>query len=542
MEDHEIIDMFFARQETAITETRLKYNSRLFRTAKNILHSNEDAEECVSDALLKTWDAIPPNRPEKLGAYITKIARNLALNRWEARNTAKRGGGEVNLLLSELEDCIPSGSKPDEVYEATLVTEAINVFLENTAKTARNTFVLRYFHGESIQSISDRFQVSESKVKKQYHSKMGNASNEIFAQFLTRIFLEIPNCKICEFSKLKALIAPNFKNFRNFFTAKFLSGFVAPANTFDNVKGSFPIGFKIWDTKGDKHLTNVSVSVYGSDGGYIGQKKYYDGTDSKYINDWYKNYYDKKGSEIGILNTRGNDFQNQNYIYFSTENNHNHTSIISANNLLQACIYLTVRKIIPANWLNDRDQFFHPNKDWEKDNLFQTDCFVFALFHNSNNISIKHGINHWIPFTEKEVNAHTRFESNFMTNFIAGKVKKENNGVLNFSEKNTRTTSDVKGNSTKNIALMFSERAKLVFEAGKTLWKYYHSLPNCNINASFYDIRDHFQGRDDKGRMKNTSNDDEYNRLMSDLRLEMKYLAKQIEPKIYKYAFLKGKV
>jgi hypothetical protein len=91
-----------------------------------------------------------------------------------------------------------------------------------------------------------------------------------------------------------------------------------------------------------------------------------------------------------------------------------------------------------------------------------------------------------------------------------------------------------------NKALQFSDRAKEVFNAGRELWKYYHSQPNCNVNASFYDIREHFQGRDDKGRMKSSSVDERYNKLLADLRLEMKFLAKHIEPKIYKYGFLKG--
>jgi len=165
MEDCMILDMFFGRQETAIDETRRKYGKRLFRVSKNILHSNEDADECVNDTLLKAWEAIPPNRPAMLGAFLVKITRNLSINKWEAKSAAKRGGGETNLLLSELEECIASQSSPEEEYEASLVTEAINTFLNTLDKTARVAFVLRYFHGESIRAISERFEVSESKVK-----------------------------------------------------------------------------------------------------------------------------------------------------------------------------------------------------------------------------------------------------------------------------------------------------------------------------------------------------------------------------------------
>lgn len=165
MEDEAIIELFYERKETAIDETKGKYGRRLYRIARNILQSNEDAEECVNDALLKAWEAIPPSRPEKFGAYMAKITRNLAINKWEAKSAAKRGGGEVNLLLSELEDCIASAANLEETYEASLVTEAINSFLGASEKAARLAFVLRYFHGESILSISQNFQMSESKVK-----------------------------------------------------------------------------------------------------------------------------------------------------------------------------------------------------------------------------------------------------------------------------------------------------------------------------------------------------------------------------------------
>ena len=165
VDDEVILEMFFKRQETAIAVTRRKYGQRLHRTAMNILRSNEDAEECVNDTLLKAWEAIPPERPTKLGAFLAKIARNLSINKWEARGAAKRGGGEANLLLSELEECIPSQGGPEEEYEAALVTGAINSFLAAMEQTARVAFVLRYFHGESIRAIGERFQMSESKVK-----------------------------------------------------------------------------------------------------------------------------------------------------------------------------------------------------------------------------------------------------------------------------------------------------------------------------------------------------------------------------------------
>ena len=166
MEDNVIIEMFFDRKEDAINEARQKYGNRLFKISKNILHSTEDAEECVNDTLLKAWDVIPPNRPTMLGAFLAKIARNLSINKWEAGRAAKRGGGEANLLLGELADCVPSqDGRPETEYEASLVTQSINEFLALSDKQTRVAFVLRYFHGESIRDISERFKVSESKTK-----------------------------------------------------------------------------------------------------------------------------------------------------------------------------------------------------------------------------------------------------------------------------------------------------------------------------------------------------------------------------------------
>jgi RNA polymerase sigma-70 factor (ECF subfamily) len=119
----------------------------------------------VNDTLLKAWDVIPPSRPEVFGAFLVKITRNLSINRWTAKSAAKRGGGEIPLLLSELTDCIPSLSGPEQEYEASHITETINSFLEGIDKTARVIFILRYFHGESINTISERFKMSESKTK-----------------------------------------------------------------------------------------------------------------------------------------------------------------------------------------------------------------------------------------------------------------------------------------------------------------------------------------------------------------------------------------
>ena len=167
MDDNEILDLFFARQEDALDNTKRKYGQRLLRTAMNILHNLQDAEECVSDTLLKAWQVIPPNRPNMFGAFLAKISRNLAINKWKSKSAARRGSGETALMLSELEDCIPSPTAaiPETAHEANEVTAAINDCLNSMDQAARVAFVLRYFHGESIASICARFNMTESKAK-----------------------------------------------------------------------------------------------------------------------------------------------------------------------------------------------------------------------------------------------------------------------------------------------------------------------------------------------------------------------------------------
>jgi len=166
LDDKAIVDLFFSRDETAVSCAKEKFGGRLYKTAFNILHSKEDAEECVSDTLMKAWTSIPPTRPDMLGAYLAKITRNLCLNKYNANRAAKRGGGEYAIALGELEDTLTKpADRPEAAHEAKTITAAINVFLTTLNKPARVAFVLRYFHGDSVADICQRFDMSESKVK-----------------------------------------------------------------------------------------------------------------------------------------------------------------------------------------------------------------------------------------------------------------------------------------------------------------------------------------------------------------------------------------
>ena len=327
---------------------------------------------------------------------------------------------------------------------------------------------------------------------------------------------------------MKILQSSNFSDFRNFFRAKLEKFFLVPADTFDNVKGQFPIGFFIWDAAKKEIFKEEVGDIYNKNEIHIGTKTIFTYDNYKYINNWYSKFYDNKGSEIGVMNTRGNDFQNQNYIRVSSDNNFNHTNIITVNNLIESSIYYTVRHCIEANWLNDRDQFLYPNSGWEKDREFQNDCLAYTLFNN--NIQSKYGTNNWIPFTEYEVGARDKFDSNFMTNFIAGKTEQSIVAEPSLFDKSK---------PARTMPLKFSTEAKNVFATGKALWKYYHKQPDCNINASLYDIREHFQGRNDKGRMNAKSDDESYMKLIKSLREQLHNLAIKIQPKVYTYGFLK---
>lgn len=387
-----------------------------------------------------------------------------------------------------------------------------------------------YAEGDNIRGIG-RKDVHVSKIHSKYQTLMGKASSEMFAQFFTRIYQEIPNCVLAEFSKLKILQAPNFSDFRNFFRASLEKSFIVPADTFDNVKGDFPIGFFIWDTAKNKVFENTNADIYDAKGNFIGTKGITTYDNSKYISDWLEiNSKNLSTNYVGHIASVGNDFQNQRMIFIDNEEKVNwkkggrHTRI-TAENLIVASIFFAVRKVIPATWLNDRDQFLFPNDNWKTDKEFQSDCLTYTIFNT--NVQSGFGVNHWIPFTENEVNAKEKFASNFMANFINGKLKVENRANLFGNE------------IFDNKPLQFSDEAKEVFNAGCELWKYYNSFNATKPNASLYDIREFFQGRNDKGRMNSRSDNETYTKLITDLRVKIDLLADKITPKIYEYEFLK---
>lgn len=383
--------------------------------------------------------------------------------------------------------------------------------------------------GKNIKGIA-----KETQIYKKSQPLIGTAARELFAQFLFRIESELKGVKIANFSTLKGLQAPNFIKFRKFFTAKLLRLFLVPADTFDNVSGQFPIGFMIWDTTRDEDFVSIEAQVYNSKGDSLPNKNIHSYIYDKYIIEWLKNYHDKKNPKpVGFLRMNGTDIQHNNQIFITNNLSDNDLKYclftpITANNIIQTCIYCVIRKVVEKNWLNDRDQYLYPTGNWSDDIDFQIDSLVYAIFENA--ISGNQSINHWIPFTEEEVAAKDAFKSHFMVDYISGKSRPKETNLFS-------------GEGAENQPLKFSPEATSVMDAGRKLWLYYHAQEDSNPDASLYDIKMHFQGfkvmKNGKTQMKSDSEDERYTELIKDLRDKLKLLAKQIEPKIYQYGFLK---
>jgi hypothetical protein len=356
--------------------------------------------------------------------------------------------------------------------------------------------------------------VSKShSVHGHYLSSLGKSSNELFSLFMAHIYYKIPEAKLAVFSTLKYLNSSNFRKFRVFFNAEYKGGFMCQADTFDNVKGRFPVGFLVWNPAKSTFPDEIRLDVYNTNGDKIGEKGFYNGF--LFINDWIgrREHIDEQQEGIGTLYFTSNDFQQNNLVYISMVKSTSHISCFqfTEDSLIKGTVYFAIRHCFEHTWINHNDQFSFPNDVYKTDEEFQNDCLIFTLFHGKNYISTNDGVNHWIPFTEKQVGAKEKFASNFMSDFLRGKT--------------------------------FSLEAQAVLCAGEKLWQYYHAKTKTNrtvsVNASYYDIREFFQGRNDKGTMNVKSTDETYNQLLGALRDMLKALTRKIQPKVYLYGFLR---
>lgn len=173
MDDLAIVELYWNRSETAITETANKYNGYCYSIAYNILANKEDSEETVSDTWLTAWNVIPPRRPSLLAAFLGKITRHISIDRWRVRTAQKRGGGEVAVALEELGDCVSGGVTPEQSVERKELVQSFNRFLDTLSETERSVFLCRYWYLDTVPAIAVNFGFSRSKVTSMLHRTRG---------------------------------------------------------------------------------------------------------------------------------------------------------------------------------------------------------------------------------------------------------------------------------------------------------------------------------------------------------------------------------
>lgn len=326
---------------------------------------------------------------------------------------------------------------------------------------------------------------------------LGYASRELFVQFLTRIQRELPNTTLAMFSTLKYVNAPNFTKFRSAWTARYLDGFVVHSKAFDGLNGNFPIGFLIWNVAIKQPAVSVTTIALDKWGQAIGEKTFYRTSTQGLLSEWIVRPRSNKQDALPLKNALSppgptRDLRGDKWAdgaigsMLSNSNMPQKTAIMTAlfssgycsagaffvteRNLWQAAIVFSVRRLIKPTWLNDRDQFLQPSAPLTDE--FKSDSLVWMLFNGSNLTAGADGLrwndrdwsltNHFIPFTEAEVGAQGRFESDFMVRYMED--------------------------------LAFSPEAKAVLDEGRKLWKRFHELSFPRL------IRDEYKlGRPDAG-------------------------------------------
>lgn len=165
MNDTDILDLYWERNEQAITETQKSYGNYCYSIAFHILHTREDSEECVNDTWMRAWNAIPPGRPGRLGLFLGTITRNLSFDKWKHKNAIKRGNGEMEAALEELVECVPSAFSTEDAVEEAELRRTINRFLGTLPERDRNIFLRRYWYVEECREIAERYCMKLNTVK-----------------------------------------------------------------------------------------------------------------------------------------------------------------------------------------------------------------------------------------------------------------------------------------------------------------------------------------------------------------------------------------
>jgi hypothetical protein len=404
----------------------------------------------------------------------------------------------------------------------------------------------RGFLGEDISGEENKKTgVAKTKLSK-YMSEYGKASNELFIQFLVRIAKEIPTATIAMFSTMKYINGTSCEKFRQNWDAKYLGGFVVHNKAFDGMIGKFPIGFLIWKTNQNAiiktSIVEINVDVLDKNAQPIGAKTFYNYSADTYLNVWFKRPKANKDIVLPIKNTvspstaksnvnswsdkaiaymhcNGNDVQQTEQLtsLYSSTFSAGHGFYVNSENLWQAAIVFTVRRLVKQTWLNDRDQFLQPTAPLSEE--FKSDCLIWMLFNRCNKAASANDlewnnkkwsiVNHFIPFTESEVNAPDRFESDFMVQYISDKK--------------------------------FSAEAKQVLAEGKKLWQTYFAhidsrsvRDELKLNRSdvgWYQIRKALQARNASGDFPPVS--------LKAFEEAYKSLTEKLQPMVYELGFLK---
>ena len=426
-----------------------------------------------------------------------------------------------------------------------------------------------YAEAGSAMGNDGKGDVAKTKIATTGMADYGKASNELFTQFVSRIAQEIPTAILAMFSKLKYVNAPNFEKFRQEWSAEYLGGFVVHSKAFEGLKGNFPIGFLVWKTshlsKAKTVISEVMTEVLDKNANPIGEKYFYNLPNERFLNVWIKrpkanktisiplkncvSVYDKtvhlqnwSDNAIGYMWCDSNDFQKASTMtaLFSSVWGQGHGFYVNNDNLWQAAIIYTVRRVIKQTWLNDRDQFLQPTEPLT--NEFKSDCLVWMLFNGSNLTASANDlewngkkwsiVNHFIPFTEEEVGAPERFESDFMVEYIRNLPQFDSQSSGGATQSRTPTTL---------TPTTLTPEAKAVLAEGKKLWQAYFSHTDVRtvrdelkLNRSdvgWYQIRKALQARNAAGDAVNVN--------FKPFETAYKALSDKLQPMVYKLGFLR---
>ena len=167
LDDAEIVELYWQRDEYAIAATDAKYKKHLMAVAHNIVHDLQDCEECLNDTYMGTWNAIPPARPTALRAFLTTIMRRIAINRYYSNQKATRVPSEMTVALSEIEAFTDDGTSVEQEADARRIGQVISRYLRTLTKRQRYIFMSRYYVASTVDSIASSLHVSRSTVNKQ---------------------------------------------------------------------------------------------------------------------------------------------------------------------------------------------------------------------------------------------------------------------------------------------------------------------------------------------------------------------------------------